>query len=319
LPFFTNETLFDNAALPEHLIVIGAGPTGCEMAQAHRRLGSAVTVLDLGRMLPKDDADAVAVIRCSLAAEGIRLLENVNIVRVEKRAQRVAVLLADDGEPAIEGSHLFIATGRKPNIENLGLEAGGIHFNHNGIEVDSRLRTSNWRVYAAGDVIGSYQFTHLANYHAGIILRNALFRLPARSDLRALSWVTYTDPELAQVGVSEAQARQMHGDNIHVVRSEFADNDRAQTENATQGFVKVVASRSGSVLGVTIVGRSAGDLAFPWVLAISKGIKLSVLASAIVPYPTLSETSKRAAGSFYTSRLFGQCARNLVRLLGWLG
>jgi pyruvate/2-oxoglutarate dehydrogenase complex dihydrolipoamide dehydrogenase (E3) component len=319
LPFFTTETLFDNTVLPEHLLVIGAGPIGCEMAQAHRRLGSAVTVLDIGQMLPNDDADAVAVIRRSLAAEGVRLLENVNPVRVEKRAQRIVVFLDGGDVSVIEGSHLFIATGRRPNVENLGLEAGGIRFNHNGIEVDSRLRTSNWRVYAAGDVIGSYQYTHLANYHASIVLQNALFRLRTRSDLRALPWVTYTDPELAQVGMSEAQARRLHADDIRIVRSEFTDNDRAQIESATEGFVKVVASRTGRVLGVTIVGRAAGELAFLWVLAISKGISLKVLASAIVPYPTFSEISKHAAGSFYAPRLFGRYARNLVRFLRWLG
>ena len=319
LPYFTNETLFDNAALPEHLVVIGAGPIGCEMAQAHRRLGSAVTVLDVGRMLPRDDPDAVAVVRSSFAAEGIRLLENVKPVRVEKRAQRIAVLLAGDRERPIEGSHLLIATGRKFNVENLGLEAAGIRFDHRGIEVDSRLRTSNRRVYAAGDVAGSYQFTHLANYHAGIVLRNALFRLPARSDLRALSWVTYTDPELAQVGMSEAQARQSHGDNIRVLRAEFTDNDRAQTENAIHGFIKVMISGRGRVLGVTIVGRTAGELALPWVLAISKGIGVGALATTIVPYPTLSEISKGVAGNFYASQLFGRRTRTLVRLLGLLG
>ena len=319
LPYFTNETLFDNVALPEHLVVIGAGPIGCEMAQAHRRLGSAVTVLDVGRMLPRDDPDAVAVVRNSFAAEGICLHENVKLVRVEKRAQRIAVLLAGDRERLIEGSHLLIATGRKSNVENLGLEAAGIRFDHRGIEIDSRLRTSNRRVYAAGDVAGSYQFTHLANYHAGIVLRNALFRLPARTDLRALSWVTYTDPELAQVGMSEAQARQSHCDKIRVLRAEFADSDRAQTENAIHGFIKVMISRRGRVLGVTIVGRTAGELALPWVLVISKKIGVGPLATAIVPYPTLSEISKRAAGNFYASQLFGRRTRILVRLLGWLG
>lgn len=318
VPYFTNETLFDNVALPEHLIVIGAGPIGCEMAQAHRRLGSRVTVLDLGPMLPKDDPDAVAVVRNGLAAEGIRLLENVKPKRVERCAQGIAVLLAGD-ESAIEGSHLLIATGRKPNIDHLGLEAAGIRFDRRGIEVDSRLRTSNRRVYAAGDVAGSYQFTHLASYHAAIVLRNALFRLPARSDLRALSWVIYTDPELAQVGMTEAQARQSHGDSIRVLRAEFADNDRAQTENAVRGFIKAIVTRGGRVLGVTIVGRTAGELVLPWALAMSKNIKVGALATAIVPYPTLSEISKRAAGNFYLPQLFGRRTRTLVRLLGWLG
>ena len=248
--FFTNESIFDNDVLPEHLIVIGAGPIGCEMAQAHRRLGARVTVLDLARMLPKDDPEAVDVVRQKFVAEGIETTESVEILRVEKRAAGVAVILKENGQEwRIDGSHLLVATGRRPNLRRLNLEAAGVRYSQKGIEVDARLRTSNKRIFAAGDVIGSYQFTHMANYHAGIVLRNALFRLPAKNAPKALPWVTYTDPELSQVGLMEAEAREIHGDSVRVVRAEFSHNDRAQAEGAPYGFLKAVVSKRGYILG----------------------------------------------------------------------
>jgi pyruvate/2-oxoglutarate dehydrogenase complex dihydrolipoamide dehydrogenase (E3) component len=318
--FFTNETLFDNTQLPEHLVIIGAGPIGCEMAQAHRRLGARVSLLDLGPMLPKDDPELVAIVRETFLAEGIDLAEGVKTRRIESRPGGIAVVAEEgSGERVVEGSHLLIAAGRRPNVEDLGLEAAGVHHGPKGIEVDRRLRTSNRRIYAAGDVAGGYQFTHLAGYHAGIVLRNALFRLPAKVDTRALPWVTYTDPELAHVGLTEAEARDAHGAHVRVLRSEFAENDRARTERTTAGLIKVVVSRRGHVLGATIVGAHAGELILPWVLAVGARLKIGALAGVIAPYPTLSEISKRVAGSYYTPTLFGPRTRMLVRLLGWLG
>jgi pyruvate/2-oxoglutarate dehydrogenase complex dihydrolipoamide dehydrogenase (E3) component len=320
LPYFTNETLFENTQLPEHLVIIGAGPIGCEMAQAHRQLGARVSLLDLGSMLPKDDPELVAVVRSAFLADGIDLIEGVKIRRIESRPAGIAVVVEDGKvERVIEGSHLLIAAGRRPNVEDMGLDAAGVRHGPKGIEVDRRLRTSNKRIYAAGDVAGGYQFTHLAGYHAGIVLRNALFRLPAKVDTRALPWVTYTDPELAHVGLTEAQARDAHGDSIRVLHSAFADNDRARTERSTEGLIKAAVSRHGHVLGATIVGAHAGELILPWVLAIRERLKIGGLAGVIVPYPTLSEISKRVAGSYYTPTLFGPRTRLLVRLLGWLG
>lgn len=320
LPYFTNETIFENEVLPEHLVVIGAGPIGCEMAQAHRRLGAKVTVLDIGPMLPKDDPLAVAVVRRQFLEEGIDTLERIKLVRVEKRDKGFAALItASNGERWIEGSHLLIATGRRPNVENLGLEAAGVRYSSKGIEVDDRLRSSNKRIYAAGDVAGGYQFTHVASYHAGIVLRNALFRLPAKCHTNAVPWVTYTDPELAQVGLTEAEARKLHGDGIRVLHTEFAENDRARTEGSSAGFLRAVLSKRGRVLGATIVGPHAGELILPWVLAISKDLKMGDLAGLIVPYPTLSEITKRAAGSYFTPTLFSARTRTLVRILGAFG
>jgi pyruvate/2-oxoglutarate dehydrogenase complex dihydrolipoamide dehydrogenase (E3) component len=320
VPFFTNESIFDNTVLPSHLIVIGAGPIGCEMAQAHRRLGAKVTVLDLARMLPKDDPEAVDVVRRSFTAEGIETAESTRITSVHKSDDKIVVTLEDGGhERRIEGSHLLIATGRQANVSHLGLEKAGVKYTPKGVEVDARLRTTNKRIFAAGDVIGSYQFTHAASYHAGIVLRNALFRLPAKNAPKALPWVTYTDPELAHVGLTEADARKTQGDAVRVLRADFAQNDRAQAEGHTEGFLKAVVSKRGKILGATIVGAQAGELISPWVLALSKGLKIGDMASVIAPYPTLSEISKRAAGSYFTPVLFSNRTKWLVRLLGVFG
>lgn len=318
--FFTNENIFDNQILPEHLIVIGAGPIGCEMAQAHRRLGSRVTVLDLARMLPKDDPEAVDVVRRKFFAEGIETTESVEILRLEKREGGLSVIIkSEGGERRIDGSHLLLATGRRPNLKHLNLDAAGVRYTPKGIEVDARLRTSNKRIFAAGDVIGGYQFTHMANYHAGIVIRNALFRLPAKSNPKALPWVTYTDPELSQVGLTEADARLKHSDSIRVLRADFSHNDRALADGAPQGFLKAIVSQRGHILGATIVGPHAGELILPWVLAISKDLKIGDIANVIAPYPTLSEISKRAAGSYYTPALYSSRTRKLVRFLGVFG
>ena len=219
---------------------------------------------------------------------------------------------------------MVVAAGRKANVDGLGLEAAGVVHSAKGIEVDARLRSSNKRIFAAGDValvegLGAYQFTHVAGYHAGIIIRNALFKLPAKVNYDALPWVTYTDPEIAHVGLTEAQARQKHGDKIRVLRWSFAENDRAQAERATEGLVKVVVGARGRVLGASIVGPQAGELLHPWVLAISQGLKIGALANMIAPYPTLGEVNKRAAGSYYTPSLFSERTKKIVRFLQWLG
>ena len=318
--FFTNESIFENTKLPEHLIVIGAGPIGCEMAQAHRRLGSRVTLLDIARMLPKDDPEAAAVVHARLQSEGIACAELVSEIGVERTSSGVAVTAMENGRPRrIEGSHLLLATGRRPNVRRLNLEDAEVRYSLKGIEVDQRLRTSNKRIYAAGDVIGGYQFTHMASYHAGIILRNALFRLPAKNAPSAVPWVTYTDPEIAQVGLTEAEARLQFGEYMRVVRAEFAGNDRAQAEGTTEGFLKAMIGTRGRILGATIVGPHAGELILPWSLAISKGLKIGDIAGQIVPYPTLSEISKRAAGSYFTPSLFSPRTRAVVRFLGAFG
>jgi pyruvate/2-oxoglutarate dehydrogenase complex dihydrolipoamide dehydrogenase (E3) component len=315
VPYFTNETVFANRTPPQHLIVIGGGPIGIELAQAHKGLGANVTVIDAGPLLPRDDPELVALLARRLGEDGIVLKPSVAVAGIAREGTGIAVTLAT-GE-RITGSHLLVAAGRRPNLAALDLPAAGIAANAAGVVVDARLRTTNRRAFAIGDAAGGPQFTHVALYHAGIVIRNALFRLPARVDYRALPWVTYTDPELAQVGLGEAAARDLGP--VRVLRWSFADNDRAHTERDTSGEVKIITGRRGRILGATVLGAAAGDLILPWALAIAQRLKIGAMASLIVPYPTRGEAGKRAAGSFYTPSLFAPRTRRLVRLLARFG
>ncbi len=317
--YLTNESIFDNTECPGHLVVIGGGPIALELAQAHRLLGAPVTVLQRSRILRRDDPELVDIVRRRVAADGVDLIEGIEVVRIERVENGIAVVAEKDGaERRFEGTHLLVATGRRANVTGIGLDAAGVDHSEKGVAVDARLRTSNKRVFAIGDVIGGHQFTHMAGYHAGIVIRNALFRWPAKVDERAVPWVTYTDPELAPVGMNDGQARAA-GKDIRILSGSFADNDRARTERDTEGMIKVVATKKGRVLGASIVGPHAGELVLPWSLAITQRLSLRAIAGLIVPYPTLSEVSKRAAGSFYTDQLFSERTRKLVRFLLRLG
>jgi len=312
----TNETIFALRQKPEHLIVIGGGPIGIEMAQAHRRLGCRVTVIDMGPILPLDDEENVSVVRKALLDEGVALLERASIKKVAHLASGPVVEAEHDGKAIrVAGSHLLVAAGRKPNVEDLGLEAAAVATDRNGIKVDARLRTSNPKIFAVGDVAGGPQFTHVAGYHAGLVIRNICFKLPAKADYAALPWVTYCDPELAQVGLTEKSAREQFGDDVAIVHWSFAENDRAIAEGEARGQIRVVARKNGRVLGASIVGLQAGELIGVWGLAISAKLKLGALTGVIAPYPTLGEISKRAAGAWFTPSLFSERTRNIVRLL----
>ena len=318
----TNETVFDQTELPQHLLIIGGGPIGIEMAQAHQRLGARVTVLEMFSALANDDPDLAAVVKERLVEDGIELREGIAIDRVEappNGAGITVILKNDNGEERVDGSQLLIAAGRRANLAGLDLEAAGIDHTPKGITVDARLRSSNKRVFAIGDVAGGYQFTHIAAYHAGVVIRNALFRLPAKVNYSAVPWVTYTDPELANVGLTEKAAREQHGESIRVLTWPFAENDRAQAERETSGMVKAITDKKGRILGAGLVGYHAGELLQPWVLAISQGLKISAMANMIAPYPTMGEVNKRAAGSYYTPTLFSDRTRRLVRFLGLFG
>jgi pyruvate/2-oxoglutarate dehydrogenase complex dihydrolipoamide dehydrogenase (E3) component len=316
VPYFTNETIFDNRTLPQHLIVIGGGPIGLEMAQAHRRLGARVTVLEAADFLAKDDPELRAIVVARLKAEGADLRGQAKIVRVESATEGMAALL-DDGE-RIEGSHLLVAAGRAPIIEGLDLDVAGVKHTRHGITVNASLRTSNRHVWAIGDCNGLYAFTHMASYEASLFIRSALFRAPARLDASIVPWTTYTDPELAHVGLNEREAREKHRDGIKVLRWKLAENDRAQTERQTDGLLKAIVDRRGRILGASIAAPQAGELIQSWCLAIAGRLRISTMASFVPPYPTLGEISKRAAGSFYTEALFGPRTRKLVRLLARL-
>lgn len=319
-PYYTNESIFTAQPFPKHLIVIGGGPIGCELAQAHRRLGVDVTLLELFTIMPKDDAELVDVVRKSLKADGIDIREGVKIARVEKSGDGVAVVLDVDGqEERVEGSDLLLATGRRPVVDGLGLDEAGIKYSPKGIEVDAGLRTSNRKVYAMGDCIGGLQFTHVAGYHAGVIIKSALFRLPAKADHTKVPWVTYTSPELAHVGMTEEQARKEHGDGIRILRWPFHENDRAQAERRTSGMIKAIATKKGHVLGASVVGPAAGEIILTWVMAMNAKVKIGTMASMIAPYPTFSEVTKRAAGSFYTPSLFSDRTKSIVGFLRKFG
>jgi pyruvate/2-oxoglutarate dehydrogenase complex dihydrolipoamide dehydrogenase (E3) component len=314
-PYYTNETIFDLVTRPDHLIVIGGGAVGLELAQAFCRLGSAVTVLDAAQPLAREDPECSGVVVRALAGEGIDIRSGVNVLRVEGTNSKIRVEL---GERTIEGSHLLIATGRRANADDLGLEAAGIAHDSRGIRVDQRLRTANRHVYAIGDAAGGAQFTHLANYHAGLVIKNALFRLRVSANDDLVPRVTFTDPELAQVGLTEAQA---HDRNlaVRVLRWPCHENDRAQAERETLGHIKVVTDRNGRILGATIVGTGAGELITTWTLAIAQSLNIRAVAGIIIPYPTLAEIGKRAAITYFTPSLNSPWVRRIIALLRRLG
>ncbi len=319
VPYFTNETIFDNTARIPHLIIIGGGPIGLELAQAHRRLGSEVTVLEGAKALAKDDPELAAVVLEHLRGEGIDIREGTLVERVAAGDGRLTITAKKDGAPVtIEGTHVLVAAGRRPNTADLGLEAAGIKFDKKGITVSSGLVTSNARVFAIGDVTGGLQFTHVANDHAGIVIRRALFRLPAKATGRIVPWVTFTDPELAHAGLAEAEAREKYG-KINVLRWPYHENDRAQAERETAGHVKVITSKKGLILGATIVGSHAGELIQMWSLALSQGLNIKAMTAWISPYPTLSEINKRAAFRYYATAASHPMVRFAIAQLAKLG
>lgn len=312
VPFLTNESVFELTERPEHLIVMGGGPIGVEMAQAFRRLGSAVTLLERAQILPRDEPEAAELIREALRREGVMLEEGAAVAAVHPG---IEVEFDQDGaRRTLHGTHLLVAAGRVPNTEGLGLDLAGVATTPRGVTVDARLRSSNPRVFAIGDVAGGPQFTHVAGYHAGIVIRNALFGLPAKTDYRVLPWVTYADPELAHVGMTEAEARKA-GEAVTVLTEALSHNDRARAERAPEGLIKIVLGGAGRVLGATIVAPRAGEMISLWGLAVQQRLKIGAVAQMIAPYPTMSEIAKRAAGGFYTPSLFSARTRTVVGLL----
>ena len=311
VPYLTNETLFDLPERPGHLLIIGGGPIGLEMAQAHRRLGARVTVIEGARAMGREDPDAASVVLAALRAEGVEIVEDVQIERVGGHAGAIEVQVK--GGTIFAGTHLLVAAGRTPNLERLELDKAGVKHDATAIHVDAGLRTSNRRILAIGDVAGHGQFTHLAGYHAGIVIRRTVLGLPAKARHDHIPRVTYTDPELAQIGLTEREARKTHGAALSVHKVGFDQIDRAQADGRTDGFIKLMVVR-GRPVGVTIVGAQAGELIAPYALAISAGLKLSAIAGTVLPYPTLSEVNKRVAGAYFSPKLFGNI--NVKRVVG---
>ena len=316
--FFTNETIFEQTTLPEHLLVIGGGPIGLELAQAFRRLGVKVTVFEMLQALSADDSEVAEIVVTQLSREGVEIHQRTKVARVEGTSPSVRIVAEGPArEVTATGSHILVAAGRQPNVEGIGLSAAGIDYSARGITVDDRLRTTNRKVFAIGDVAGHLQFTHVAGYHASVVLRNALFPFKTRVRHQNIPWVTFTDPELAHVGLHEAMITDEPRD-IRVLRWPFSENDRAMADRNEHGLIKVLTNKKGRILGATIVGPHAGELIAPWVLALSHGFKIGAMSSLIAPYPTYGEVSKRAAGSYYTPTLFGPRMQKLVRLLSRL-
>ena len=332
--YLTNETLFSLTERPRRLAVIGAGPIGCEMAQAFARFGSAVTLIEGGeRVLPREDADASALVGAALARDGVDVRLASEVVAVARRGEERVLRLrsprgerdardgergARDGEGEVVADAILVCVGRAPNVEGLGLEAAGVAFDPRaGVAVDDRLRTSNPRIFAAGDACSRFQFTHMADAQARIVLRNALFFGRARASALTVPWCTYTDPEVAHVGRSEAQARQ-DGLPVQTFRVDLADVDRAILDGETGGFLKVhVRAGSDEILGATFVARHAGEMISEATLAMETGAGLSALARTIHPYPTLASAFARAADARARTRLTPRAKWLLERILAW--
>lgn len=289
--YLTNEEVFSITQLPKSMAVIGGGPIGCELGQAFSRLGSQVTIIASGdRLLPKEDPEAVAVVHKQFESEGIRVLLQTKAERVKIADGKKYVWAA--GKIAVD--EILVAAGRQPNVESLNLDAAGVKLGKLGIEVNKKLQTTNPRIYACGDVIGGYQFTHVAGYQANVVLKNALFLPVLKADYRVIPWATFTDPELARVGLTEQEARERHGDDTYVVKQSFDEVDRAQAEAATAGFAKIITRRNGQILGAHLVGPSAGELIHEIILAMSHKLKISALGGIHI-YPTLAEVNSKAA------------------------
>ncbi|SFU12455.1 FAD-dependent oxidoreductase [Mesorhizobium sp. YR577] len=318
--YVTNETIFDLTQRPGHLVIIGGGPIGMELAQAYRRLGSDVTVIEAERALGKEDPEVSAVALAHIRAEGVDIREGAKVTRVESLGEAGVRLFLETaaGAKKIEGSHVLLAAGRSANVAGLDLDKAGILFDQKGIKVDDTLRSSNRRVYAVGDVAGSLQFTHVANYHAGLVIRAMLFRLSARENLDIIPRVTFTDPEIAHVGLSEAEAAKKQK-TIRVLRWPYAENDRAQAERKTHGHIKLVTDGRGKILGVSIVGSGAGEMINFWSLALSKKLGVRDIAGFVAPYPTMGEIGKRAAITYFTPATRKKLVRRLIAFLRYFG
>jgi len=301
VPYFTNETIFDLRERPDHLLIIGGGPIGMEMAQAHARLGSKVTVIEGAKALGNDDRELAEVVIGQLQSEGVQIVEG-------QQAKRIT---GGDGSVTVEteggshtGSHLLVAVGRKVNLDRLNLDAAGVKHDRAVVVGDDLRSKTNKRVYAVGDAAGRMQFTHVAGYHAGIVVRSAVLGMSwAKARQDHIPWVTYTAPELAHVGLTEAQAREKFGGSLEVVRFNYDEIDRAVAEGKTKGFVKVLVAH-GKPKGASIVGDQAGELIAMWAMAIANGQKMSAIANTVLPYPTLNEINKRVAGTYFSPKLF---------------
>jgi pyruvate/2-oxoglutarate dehydrogenase complex dihydrolipoamide dehydrogenase (E3) component len=315
----TGDTVLELGRRPGHLVIIGGSPAGLELAQAFRRLGSQVTVLEEATVLPAEDPEMAAIVARRLRAEGVVLREGVKVTAVERRGKTSVRVLIEtaDGNDDVDGSHLLAAAGRAPDVEGLDLKKARVALKGNAIDVSAMLRTTNRRIYAIGGVTGAPQSTQTATYHASLVLKALLFRLPAK-DRAIVPRAVHTDPELAHIGLTEAQASKRHR-KLTILRWPYAENDRARAERRTEGHVKLVAARNGDILGVTIVGANASELIGTWALALSKGLGLKDMATSIPPHPTFGEIGKSTAIAYFAGKTRRPLTRGIVRLLQLFG
>jgi pyruvate/2-oxoglutarate dehydrogenase complex dihydrolipoamide dehydrogenase (E3) component len=319
VPYFTSDNIFDSVALPKRLIVLGAGPMGLELAQAFRRLGSEVIVLEALAPLAGHDPELVRILLDALRREAVEIVSACKVASVREGPLGIAVSVEMAGAAReVEGSHLLLAAGRRANVDDLNLEAAGVEFSARGIRVDARLRTTNPRVYAVGDVAGGLQFTHIAAHQAGLVIRNALFRQPVRYDRAKMPSAIFTDPELAQVGLTEAEAAE-RGLSRKILRWPLSRSDRARIERRPQGLLKVVIGRGGRVIGAGLVGLHAGELILPWARMVAAGERIGSMARTVVPYPTLSEESRRVALTNYRGLASNPWVRRVIDMVSSLG
>lgn len=314
-PFITNREIFSLDRLPKSMIILGAGPIATEMAQAFCRLGSQVTVVQRSKqILSKEDKDMANVIMDVLRKEGVTFHLGTSIVGTRNHGSEREVIIKDsEGQTVnLRGEILLVAMGRKANLEGLGLDNIGVDIDRKGIKVDNRLKTDQKHIYAAGDVTGAYQFTHAAGYEGGVVISNAIFHLPRKVDYRLLPWCTYTDPELASIGMNEKRAEEA-GIKFSVFREEFKDNDRSLAEGERVGTIKMILDEKEKPIGVQILGPQAGELLSEWVAVLNGKVKLSTLASAVHPYPTLGEINKRVAGTYFAPKIFSEKVKKTLK------
>lgn len=312
VPYLTNETIFDVERLPERLLVLGGGPIGLELAQAFVRLGSQVQVLEaMEQLLPREDAELAAALGARLRSEGIEIHLGAAVRSARSVGSQIRLIAQTPAGQQIEftGDALLVATGRKSHVEGLELQRAGVEADRGGPAVDDRLRTTADNVWASGDVTGGLRFTHVADYQSRLVLRNAFFPFSSRADYTSVPWVTYTEPELAHVGLTEDEARQEHGDDVRVWRRPFDDVDRAIIDGRRDGMVKVVTDSRGRILGAHILGHAAGEMINEIVLAMRHKVSVGALSRSVHPYPTYGEAIRQASEGFYKARLSGVASR----------
>jgi pyruvate/2-oxoglutarate dehydrogenase complex dihydrolipoamide dehydrogenase (E3) component len=314
--YLTYETVWERDVLPTHLLVIGAGPIGCEMAQAFCRLGSRVTVIEGGeRMLPHDEPAASKVMAEVFTSEGMDLRFNVTVEHAWQDTDDIHLIA---GGQELTGDALLIAAGRRPNVDNMALDKAGVVHSPRGIEVDDHLRTSQRHIYAAGDCTGSYQFTHYAGWQAAISVRNALLPGAAKGVHEQVPWTTFTDPEVAHIGLTEDEARERFGDAVMTCDWPMEQVDRARAEGDTAGFLKLIHQKDGTLLGATIVSGRAGEMIHEWIVALERGLKVADLARIIHVYPTYSTASMQAAADIRVAQLLGGTSGRIIRRVAHL-